>query len=581
MIRKLIRQMLTAQVLSALTVSLCLLIDNVMICRFLGVQAIAAYGLANPVLLVIGAVGSMLAAGVQVACSKSLGSGSLEETNRGFSSAAGIALAVSVTFTLIVLLFRNPLATAMKAGTEGELFEMTGDYLVGFCIGAPGSIGALILVPFLQMAGQSNLLIAAVLGMTVSDVVFDLLNVLVFHGGMFGMGLASALSYYVAIAIGMIYFLSSRCVFRFSFRMISRKKIRELLIGGVPTVFTMASSVVLVFILNGILMGTGGSEAVAAFSVMLSIGNASNCISTGIGGVSLTLSGILYHEEDRTGLRELLKSLLKYAVIMGAAGCLLIEIFAPVLVRVFIAEEGQAQEMTILALRLFALGLTPCCINNVLKSLYQGTERVGLTELISVMEGAVLPALAGWLFSLAMGVTGVWLYFLAGEMLALVCTVLWVWRKNQRVCTDPVPYLLLRKDFGVQPEDLMEVDIRSIEDVTDAARQSEEFCRMHGQSERMGNHIALCIEEMASNTVMHGFNPRGGNHLSIRVQHKRDRWILRFRDDCRAFDPVSYVPKEGQEDALGIRLVLAMAEDVRYTYSLNLNNLTIKLPHSV
>ena len=127
----------------------------------------------------------------------------------------------------------------------------------------------------------------------------------------------------------------------------------------------------------------------------------------------------------------------------------------------------------------------------------------------------------------------------------------------------------------------MEVDIRSIEDVTDAARQSEEFCRMHGQSERMGNHIALCIEEMGSNTVLHGFNPRGGNHLSIRVQHKRDRWILRFRDDCRAFDPVSYVPKEGQEDALGIRLVLAMAEDVRYTYSLNLNNLTIKLPHSV
>ncbi len=73
MIRKLIRQMLTAQIFSALTVSLCLLIDSIMISRFLGEKAIAAYGLANPLLLAIGAIGTLLAAGVQVVCSKALG----------------------------------------------------------------------------------------------------------------------------------------------------------------------------------------------------------------------------------------------------------------------------------------------------------------------------------------------------------------------------------------------------------------------------------------------------------------------------------------------------------------------------
>jgi two-component sensor histidine kinase len=81
---------------------------------------------------------------------------------------------------------------------------------------------------------------------------------------------------------------------------------------------------------------------------------------------------------------------------------------------------------------------------------------------------------------------------------------------------------------------------------------------------------------MAGNTVSHGFAPSGKNHLSVRVQHRENRWVLRFRDDCRAFDPVSYVPS-GEEDALGIRLVMAMADDIRYTYSLNMNNLTIRL----
>ncbi len=576
MIRKLIKQMLLAQTLSALTVSLCLLIDNIMIGRFLGVQAIAAYGLANPILLVIGAFGGMLSAGVQVACSKSLGSGDRQETNRGYSSAIGLMLVFSLAFMLLVLLLRNPLATLMGAGREGALYDQTRGYLAGFILGAPGSMAALVLVPFLQMAGQSSLLIVAVLGMTVADVCFDLLNVLVFHGGMFGMGLASSLSYYVAMVIAMTYFLSKKCVFTFSLRDISLAKIRELAIGGVPTVFGMASSVVLVFILNKILLGVGGSEAVAAYSVLLTIGNASNCISTGMGGVSLTLSGILFHEEDRTGLKELLHLLVRYAVILGIGMGTVLLIMAPVFVRIFIPEAGAAQKLTIQGVRLFALGLIPCCVNNALKSLYQGTERVQLTEIISVLEGAVLPAIAAFIMSRIWGITGVWLYFIAGESLALLCTLAYVWKKAGTVSLRPENVLMLREDFGVQKEDLMEMNILTLEDVTEAAQRAEAFCRAHGQGQQLANRIALCLEEMASNTVIHGFNQKHDNHLSIRIQNKKDQWVLRFRDDCQAFDPVSYVP-QGEEDALGIRLVMAMARDIRYTYSLNLNNLVIKL----
>ena len=576
MIRKLIKQMLTAQTLSALTVSLCLLIDNIMIGRFLGLEAIAAYGFANPVLLFIGAIGSMLAAGVQVACSKSLGSGSREETNRGYSSAIVLMLGISVLFTLLVILFRNPLATALGAGSEGSLYDQTRDYLAGFVIGAPGSMAALVLVPFLQMAGQSNLLIVAVLGMTAADVALDLANVFWFHGGMFGMGLASSVSYYVAMVIAMLYFLSKKCVFAFSFRSVTGKKIRELFAGGVPALFNMASSVVLVYVLNTILSSVGGSEAVAAYSVLLNIGNAANCISTGIGGVSLTLSGIFFAEEDRTALKELLKLLARYAVLLGVAMGIVLMIFAPVFVQVFIPKAGSAQNMTILGVRLFALGLIPCCLNNALKSLYQGTERIALIETISILEGALLPALSAFLLSRFMGVTGTWLYFVAGELLTLLCVSAYVWRKNKMGLPASEAYLLLRNDFGVQKENLMEVDIHSLDEVTAASQAAEAFCIAHGQSEKVANHIALCVEEMASNTVQYGFAKGQNNHLSIRIQHQQDRWVLRFRDDCKAFDPVRYVP-EGDHDALGIRLVTAMADDIHYTYSLNLNNLTIRL----
>ena len=183
----------------------------------------------------------------------------------------------------------------MGAGSEGGFFEKTRDYLRGFSIGAPASMGALVLVPFLQMAGQTGILITAVLTMTVADVALDILNVFVFHGGMFGMGLASSVSYYLAMLISGFYFLSKKCVFHFSWKLVSGKKISELFRGGIPAGVGMITSVILVFVLNKILTFRGGSQAIAAYSVIMTIGNASNCISTGVGGVSLTLSGIFYN----------------------------------------------------------------------------------------------------------------------------------------------------------------------------------------------------------------------------------------------------------------------------------------------
>ncbi len=575
MIKKLVGQMLAAQILSALTVSLCLLIDNLMIGRFLGEKALTAYGLANPVLLVIGAVGSMLCAGAQVACGKSLGRGDREETDVGYSSAIAVAAVFSVAFTVVVALIRVPLARLLGAD-EPALLADTSNYMAGFVIGAPASMGALILVPFLQMAGQGNLLIAAVLGMTVADVAFDLLNVTVFHGGMFGMGLASSLSYYVAVLIGGGYFLSKKCVFSFSVKRVLKRKLKELLEGGVPTVFGMASSVVLIFAVNKLLLGFGGKAAVAAFAVINTIINASNCISTGTGGVALTLSGVLYNEEDRGGISELLKVLTRWAVVLGAAVMALLIVFARPLATLFVPEAGAGQTMAIQGLRLFALGMIPCCVSNSLRNCYQGTGRVHMMEIICVLANAVLPTLAAWLLGTAMGVKGVWLYFITGETLTLMGVMGYVWLKKGGVTWRPEDILMLKQDFGVSEADRLEAGLADLDGVMDFSRRAGDFCRAHGGSARMASHLALCVEEMGANIVTHGFDARRKNSLSIRLQVKDGRWTLRFRDDCMAFDPVSHI-EQGEDDSLGIRLAMRMADEARYTYSMNLNNLTLVL----
>ena len=583
MIKKLVKQMLAAQVLSALTVSLCLLIDNIMIGRFLGVQGIAAYGLANPILLLIGALGSMMSAGIQVTCSRSLGRGSQEETNAGYSTAIALTLLVSFTLGALVLIFRSPLASALGAGSEGELFTETRGYMTGFILGAPASIGALVLVPFLQMAGQSTLLIISVLGMTAADVALDLLNVLVWDGGMFGMGLASSLSYYIAMFIAAGYFLSKKCAFRFSAKLVSLRKIREILVSGIPAVFSMASTVVQIFAINRLLLGMGevGERAVASYSVINTIGNAACCIATGVGGVSLTLAGILYNEEDRQGLKELLRLMVRYSLILGVCAGALLGIFAPSCAALFITDAdlspGSALHMATLGLRVYALALIPCCLNYSFKNIYQATGRVRLTETISMLEGAVLPVLSAWALSRLFGANGAWGFSALGEALTLALVLLYAAFRSGRLRAQERSVLLLSSDFGVTAENLLEADIHTMDDVTGVSSAAQKFCVDRSRDERTANRIALCIEELASNVIRHGFtHDAKPHHLSVRVLRKPENWVLRFRDDCHAFDPLHYVPEEGRE-TLGIRLVLSMADEVRYTYSLNLNNLAIRM----
>ena len=258
---------------------------------------------------------------------------------------------------------------------------------------------------------------------------------------------------------------------------------------------------------------------------------------------------------------------------MGA----LIAAFASPLISLLIPHPGPTRDIAILGLRLFAIGMIPCSINNALKNTWLGTGRVVLTEIVSLLEGAFFPAAAAFLFSRFLGADGALMYFAVGDWVTLLFLGILVAFITKKHPWYPGAALLLKEDFGVTEQNLLEMNIHTMEEVTEASRKAEQFCLGHGQDAKISNHIALCVEEMAGNTIQHGFAMDNKHHdLSVRLLHKDTGLTLRFRDDCGAFDPVHYIPQEGTE-ALGLRLVLAFAEDVRYTYAMNLNNVCIRI----
>ena len=581
MIKKKFRQMLLTQILSAMTVTICMMIDSIMIGRFLGVDSMAAYGLASPVLLVFAALGAMISAGIQVVCGKTMGSGDEEGTNACYTVSILMALVIAAAALLLVFVVPNQLCMILGAGKpspDNQVFWLTKDYLTGFIVGAPAFLFAQLMVPYVQVTGQQNRLIAAVLVMTFTDVGLDLVNVFMIKGGMLGMGLASSVSYYVALAIGLTYFLSKKCIFRFRPGKADRKTAVELLRNGIPTVINQVSLVLMVYLFNQILLGVGGNLSVAAYSVISTISNICYSFGSGVAAVALTLSSIFYVDEDRTSLLTLVRIMTNYAVVIDLAVTVLVLLTAPSLVGLFLTKP-EAKDLAVLGLRLFSLCLVPCSLNTSFKNFYQGTDRTHLTEMISVLQNFLLPVLYAFLFSRFLGTTGVWMAFVCGETTAFVILSCLVWHRSGKFTVTAEAYAMLRSEIGEAAKDCFEATVFSKEDVENASIAVSEFCKARGEGDRMSYYVALCVEEMANNIVDYGFTKDKKEHsIDIRYMKKNGEHILRIRDDCEHFDPLAYLELYSSEDRaahIGIRMVMGMVKDARYINSLGLNNLSL------
>lgn len=442
--------MLVTQILSSMTVTLCLLVDSMVIGRFLGVDSMTAYGLASPILLVFSSYGTMLSAGINVVCGRTVGAKDDEGTNACFSVSVLVSLAVALIGMLLILLFVSPLCTLLGAGSpspDNPVFGLTRDYLRGFIIGAPAFIAAQIMVPFMQIAGERKRIAVAVAVMTVSDIAFDLLNVFVFHCGIFGMGLASSLSYYLALLVAVPYFFKKNCIFRLKPRSVTRKRLFGLVREGVPTVVNSTAWALMVFLFNKILLHYGGTLAVASYAVVSTVANFCFCFSGGIASVTLLLGAMYYSSGDRASIHSLVKTMCRFALIIETALIGAVLLLAPLLSDLFL-DEAAATDMTVRGMRLFALSLIPCALNTGFKNFYQSVERIRFSEVISVLQNLIFPVSTAYLLSRLFGINGSWFCFLVGEALTLITICAVVFIKNKRVSLSAEAFALLPPAFG-------------------------------------------------------------------------------------------------------------------------------------
>ncbi len=576
--------MTATQIVSAVTVTVCLLIDSIVIGRLLGVEAMSAYGLANPVLIIFNALGTMTAIGVQVMTGKAMGKGDIEECRTCFSSSVVMSFVLAAAWMLFIFAATKPLCMMLCAGTpsqDNQLYVMTAEYLRGYIIGAPFFFLSQILTPYLQSMGKRRLTLISVAAMTATDIVFDLLSVYVFHAGMFGIGLSSGLSYLAAALTGIGYFMRKDCPFRFERRGVQFRMAAAIVHGGSPILVNQAFFMIRVYVLNQILLAVSGTVAIAALSVISTIGNIIFSIGLGAGSIALMLSSIFYSEEDRTSLYELVRVMISFSLKLIVTAVAAVVLAAPWLIRLFLGHDPQVLEIAIPGMRLYGLSLIACVLTTVFKNYYQGIGRMKLTNCISFFDnvGILLPVT--WLFSVLFGLTGVWTGILAAQFGTVLMISVIVWIRYGKVSFTAEAYSMLDNGFGADPSDVFEMSVIDMDSAIGASEQINEFCNVKGLGKKMAMLVSLCVEEVVVNIIEHGFTKDDKAHSAdVRLVVDDARCIIRVRDNCVSFDPTRYLELHESNDPahhIGIRMVTAMVNDINYINSLGLNNLYMSI----
>lgn len=554
------------------------LVDNVIVGRFMGTEALGAMGIVMPVNFLFMALGTLCASGGAIMLSQAIGQGDMDRVSSIFSVALIFDIISGLIICAVGIAFISPVASLL--GAEGALVEPTVQYLRGFLFSAPAIISLGMLMQFIQIDGSSKLSLFATITMTVSDILFDLIVVAV-NGGMFGMAMATTISAYLACAVAGIHFTKRHCTLKFVKPHKPVSLLGQMFVTSLPAVSIMTGELFRTAIFNNWLVVISIS-AVAALNVRGQTQNVVGALALGGAQAIAAMIAMFYGEEDREAVRGSLRSALRQGFAVNAIACLIVAAVPFVFPVMMGVTDGEGFSMACMAVRCLAIALPLRFVNLLMSQYYQSIRRTALAVAISFMEVLAAPVFIAALLKGPLGANGIWLAFPFGECLTLAVTLAAVWILGKEgSLADRI--LMLPADFGGNEEDKLSVSVgNSMDEVMKTIDKAYAFGEEHGIEKATLDKLSLCIEELAGNIVQYAFKPGEKRWFDILIYLKQNRIFLRMRDNGRPFDPLTYLREQAEDDpeaGIGLKIINGITENFEYHsgVGLNISVMTLKI----
>ena len=553
--------------LSILSGNINILADGILVGQRLGTDALAAINFSLPVYLVLCIVGSFLVSGTAICASEAIGNNQSSKAQELFKMAVSWCVLASVFITAAGLLCLKPLAGLLcyEEAVSPLVEEYTGVTLAGTLP------KILIYVPFwyLRLDGRNRQVTAMMLLMGVGNVLLDLLFLYVVPLGVFGAALASVMATAASCLLGFVWLCDKKSSFPFGFCFVCKgAPIRRIVRAGSPSAMNNLFQTLRVAAVNALLLKSGGSMLVAAFTAVNCISAFEESVTGGVPQAASAMLGIYSGEHDNRSARLLMMRQIK----SGLPYCLLFSV-AILAGADLIADAYGLSASLRFAFFCMSLGMVPALLCSILSGSYNVSGHEMWANSIILLRVFLMPCTS--LFLLGRLEQNPWWFLFWGEALTLL-----VWYAatgiSHRLRSGRSRFLLMDNaleetgrviNFSVRGEDM---------DICDASSKITVFCEENGMLPRQVMRVSLAMEELM--TVIVSANQEEGVEFDLRVYSLEGVIGIRIRYSGKEFNPLRRAKDAaGKEDDMymGIRMIEDMVEAAMYQRTFGMNTIQI------
>ena len=572
-VRKIYLSFVMVSILTSITAIIGMLIDNIIVGRYLGQDALGAMGIVGPISLIFSTIGNICSGGGGARAAQALGRGEKDKVCMIFTINILFVLVIGGLITVLGMIFTPQIAVFL--GAKDGLVEPSCRYLYGYFLGALPTIMLTAMMSFVKIDGSPKLPLVCIVVMSASNIILDFVMVKM---GMFGMALATTISYCLALGTAFLHFFKKTSTLRLVKPKNLFGEILQTVSTGFPTAISRISDTIKVMLLNNMMVAFVSVAAVTALNVRTQANNFLSAVIIGVGQAATPTISMFFGEEDKTAIKDTLKTTLKFGFVLVLILMIVLLAFPGIFSRMLGVVDHEILSMTSMAIRIFAITIPITLINTVLMNFYQCTKRTGMATLICLLQSLCYTVVFAFVLIRSFGANGVWTAFFLGEVFTLVTAMVCIFVKNKKLSLTLSSIMMLDKDFGGNENDRLEISIgNSMDEVMTISTGIYKFGKNRDIDGKALNILSLCIEEIAGNIVRHSFKEGEKRWLDLIILDKNENLVIRFRDNGAHFDPIAYLNNDAPKEGYGIPLIHSLADDFEYRYNMGINNTIIYL----
>jgi putative MATE family efflux protein len=384
-------------------------IDSIFVGQGVGMIALTAVTIALPIMTLLMAIGMLIGIGSGALVSISLGERRIEEAEQILGNALMMAIIFIIPAALIVLHFLDPLLTGVLGATP-QVLPYAHDFVSIVLLASVFLHIGFGLNNVVRAQGSPNTALATQILSFGVNAALGYVFIFVFHWGIKGAALATAIGQGSSALWVLGFFLSGRGVLRLRLRhMRPRLSVmgRIAAIGVAPFCMQLGMSAVMV-IFNWLILGLGGEAAVAAFGV---VNRVVMLVLMPVIGVSQGAQPIIGYNFGAGKPRRVVETVVKAAA-AATAICVVsfvaAEVFADDLIRLF-SGDPRMIEVGRSALRISVAMLPLVGAQIIGANYFQAVGRAQYAVVFSLLRQIIVLIPAAYLLSRLWGLTGVWI----------------------------------------------------------------------------------------------------------------------------------------------------------------------------